>query len=68
MLDAYTIQWLKDRDALFRAREQYTLPSDNVSFEEDIEDATEFSTRVMKKVGDVIWRQELDSLYLGILW
>ena len=41
MLDANTLQWLEDRDALQFMFDQYTLPDGDVSFDDDIADAVE---------------------------
>ena len=46
MLDANTLQWLEDRDALQFMFDQYTLPDGEVSFDDDIRDAAEFEERV----------------------
>lgn len=46
MLDANTLQWLEDRDALQFMLDQYTLPDGEVSFDDDIRDAAEFEERV----------------------
>lgn len=48
MLDTKTLQWLEDRDALQFMFGQYTLPDDEVSFDDDYRDAAEFEARVQK--------------------
>lgn len=48
MLDAKTLQWLEDRDALQFMFGQYTLPDGEVSFDDDYRDAAEFEARVQK--------------------
>ena len=50
MLDANTLQWLEDRDALQFMFDQYTLPDGEVSFDVDYDDIVEFEARVAKKL------------------
>ena len=54
MLDANTLQWLEDRDALQFMFDQYTLPDGEVSFDDDIRDAAEFEARVSAMLATVI--------------
>lgn len=50
MLDAKTLEWLEDRDALQFMFDQYTLPDGEVSFDDDIRDNAEFESRVKRKI------------------
>lgn len=50
MLDANTLQWLEDRDALQFMFDQYTLPDGEVSFDDDFRDAAEFEERVAMEI------------------
>jgi len=50
MLDAKTLQWLENRDALQFMFDQYTLPDGEVSFDDDFSDAAEFEARVAEKL------------------
>lgn len=50
MLDANTLQWLEDRDALQFMFDQCTLPDGAVSFDDDIRDNAEFESRVKRKI------------------
>lgn len=50
MLDANTLQWLEDRDALQFMFDQYTLPDGEVSFDDDYADEAEFEERVAMEI------------------
>lgn len=66
MLDANTLQWLEDRDALQFMFGQYTLPDGEVSFDDDYRDAAEFEARVAAKLCDPAWNYAVEEYYQGL--